>query len=120
MEQYKWNYILDNNADEDHKDEDDGENDEDESDVDNEPCRLLSTGASPPVCLLFVGWLPHRLVPPPRITFHHLAAACIHPRPLLFVLASWLSRCISSHRICLSMRRRLTTGCVLAVADARA
>ncbi len=34
-EQYKWNYILDNNADEDHKDEDDGEDDEDNSDVDN-------------------------------------------------------------------------------------
>jgi hypothetical protein len=35
-EQYKWNYILDNNADEDHKDEDDGEDDEDGSDVDSE------------------------------------------------------------------------------------
>ena len=35
-EQYKWNYILDNNADEDHKDEDDGEDDEDDSDVDCE------------------------------------------------------------------------------------
>ena len=33
-EQYKWNYILDNNADEDQKDEDDGEDDEDDSDVD--------------------------------------------------------------------------------------
>ena len=36
MEHYKWNYILDNSADEDHKDEDDGEDDEDDSDVDNE------------------------------------------------------------------------------------
>ena len=35
-EQYKWNYILDNNADEDHKDEYDGEDDEDNSDVDSE------------------------------------------------------------------------------------
>jgi hypothetical protein len=35
-EQYKWNYILDKNADEDHKDEDDGEDDEDDSDVDSE------------------------------------------------------------------------------------
>ena len=34
-EQYKWNYILDNNT-EDHKDEDDGEDDEDNSDVDSE------------------------------------------------------------------------------------
>ncbi len=38
--QYKWIYILDNNADKDHKDEDDGEDDgkddEDDSDVDNE------------------------------------------------------------------------------------
>jgi hypothetical protein len=33
---YKWNYILDNNADEDHKDEDDGEDNEDDSDVDSE------------------------------------------------------------------------------------
>ena len=31
-----WNYILDNNVDEDHKDEDDGEDDEDDSDVDSE------------------------------------------------------------------------------------
>ena len=35
MEHYKWNYILDNNADEDHKDEDDGEDDKDDSDIDN-------------------------------------------------------------------------------------
>jgi hypothetical protein len=35
MEHYKWNYILDNNADEDHKDEDNGEDNEDDSDVDN-------------------------------------------------------------------------------------
>jgi hypothetical protein len=35
-EQYKWNYILDNNADEGHKDEDNGEDDEDDSDVDSE------------------------------------------------------------------------------------
>ncbi len=36
-EQYhKWNYILDNNADEDPKDEDDGKDDGDNSDVDNE------------------------------------------------------------------------------------
>ena len=35
-EQYKWNYILDNNVDEDHKDENDGEDDKDDSDVDNE------------------------------------------------------------------------------------
>ena len=36
MEHYKWNYILDNNTDEDHKDEDDDEDNEDDSDVDNE------------------------------------------------------------------------------------
>jgi hypothetical protein len=35
-EQYKCNYILDNNVDEDHKDEDNAEDDEDGSDVDNE------------------------------------------------------------------------------------
>jgi hypothetical protein len=35
-EQYKCYYILDDNADEDHKDEDDGKDDEDKSDVDNE------------------------------------------------------------------------------------
>ena len=34
-EQYKWNYILDNNT-EDNKDEDDGEDDEDGIDVDKE------------------------------------------------------------------------------------
>jgi hypothetical protein len=35
-EQYKWKYILDINADEDHKDEDDGKDDENDSDVDSE------------------------------------------------------------------------------------
>ena len=35
-EEYKWNYILDNNADEDHVDEENGEDDEDDSDVENE------------------------------------------------------------------------------------
>ena len=44
-------------------------------------------------------------VPPPRVTFCWVAAACIHPRPLLFVHASWLSRHISSHRLRLSTRR---------------
>ena len=33
MEQFKWNYILDDDADEDLKDEDDGEDDKDNSDV---------------------------------------------------------------------------------------
>jgi hypothetical protein len=35
MEQFKWNYILEDEVDEDLKDEDDGEDDEDDSDVDN-------------------------------------------------------------------------------------
>ena len=56
-------------------------------------------------------------LPPPRVTFRRAAAARAHPRPLLFVCASWLSRRISSLR--LSTRRRLTTGCVVAVADAQ-
>ena len=59
-------------------------------------------------------------VSPPRVTFRRTAAACVHPRPLLFVCASWLSRRISSLRLLLSTRRRLTTGCVVAVADAQA
>ena len=36
MEQFKWNYILEDEVDEDLKDEDDGEDDEDDSDVDSE------------------------------------------------------------------------------------
>ena len=36
---------------------------------------------------------------PPCVTFCRAAAARIHPRPLLFVHASWLSRRISSHRL---------------------
>jgi hypothetical protein len=44
-------------------------------------------------------------VPPSRVTFRRAAAARIHPRPLLFVHASWLSRRISSHRLRLSTRR---------------
>jgi len=35
LEQFKWNYILEDDADEDLKDEDNGEDDEDDSDVDN-------------------------------------------------------------------------------------
>jgi hypothetical protein len=35
MEQFKWKYILEDDADEDLKDEDDGEDNEDDSDVDN-------------------------------------------------------------------------------------
>jgi hypothetical protein len=46
MEHYKWNYLLDNNADEDHKDEDDGEDDEDDSDVDNEDNATSSPSTS--------------------------------------------------------------------------
>ena len=34
-EHFKWNYILEDDADEDLKDEDDGEDDKDDSDVDN-------------------------------------------------------------------------------------
>ena len=83
------------------------------------PCRLLSTGASPPICLLFAVWLSHRLVPPPCVTFCRAAAARIHPRPLLFVHASWLSRRISLHRLRLSTCRCLTTGCVVAIANAQ-
>jgi hypothetical protein len=58
--------------------------------------------------------------PPPRITFCRAAAARVHPRPLPFVRASWLLRRISSHRLRLLTRRRLTTGCVVTVADAQA
>jgi hypothetical protein len=42
-EQYEWNYILYNKADEDHKDEDDGKDDEDDSDVVNKD----NTASSP-------------------------------------------------------------------------
>ena len=59
-------------------------------------------------------------VPPPRVTFCRTAVARVHPRPLLFVCSSWLSRRISSHHLCLSTRRHLTTGCVVTVADAQA
>jgi len=41
-EQYKWNYILDNNT-EDQKDEDDGEDDEDGIDVDKEDNAIISS-----------------------------------------------------------------------------
>ena len=59
-------------------------------------------------------------VPPPRITFRCAAAVRVHPRPLLFVRASWLSRRISLHGLRLSTHRRLTTGCVVAITDAQA
>ncbi len=59
-------------------------------------------------------------MPPPRVTFRRAAAAHVHPRPLLFVPVSWLSRRISWHRLRLLTRRRLTTGCVVVVADAQA
>ena len=35
MEHFKWNYILEDDADEDLKDEDDGKGGEDDNDVDN-------------------------------------------------------------------------------------
>ena len=44
----------------------------------------------------------------------------VYPRPLRFVRASWLLCRISSQRLRLSTRHRLTTGCVVAVADAQA
>jgi hypothetical protein len=44
-------------------------------------------------------------MPPPPVTFRRAAAAHIHPRPLLFVHTSWLSRRISSHHLRLSTRR---------------
>ena len=56
-------------------------------------------------------------MPPPHITLHHAAAARVHPRPLLFVRASWLLRCISLHCLRHLTHRRLTTGCVVAIAD---
>ena len=59
-------------------------------------------------------------MPPPCVTFRCAAAARIHPQPFLFVRASWLSRRISSHCLCLLTRRRLTTGCVVAIVDAQA
>ena len=51
-------------------------------------------------------------VHPPHVTFCCVAS---HARPLLFVHAIWLSRRISLHRLRLLTRRRLTTGCVVAV-----
>jgi hypothetical protein len=41
------------------------------------PRRLLSAGASPPVCLSFAGWLSRRLLsrPPPCVTFRRAAAS---------------------------------------------
>jgi len=59
-------------------------------------------------------------VPLPHITFRCAATARVHPQPLLFVRASWLSRCISLHRLRLSTRRHLMTGCVVTVTDAQA
>jgi hypothetical protein len=59
-------------------------------------------------------------MPPSCVTFCRAAAARVHPQPFLFVCASWLSRRISSHRLRLSTRRRLTTGCVVAIVDAQA
>jgi hypothetical protein len=59
-------------------------------------------------------------VPTPCVPFCYAAAARVHPQPLLFVRASWLLRCISSHRLRPLTRRRLTTGCVVAVANAQA
>ena len=59
-------------------------------------------------------------VPPPRVTFRRTGTARVHPRPLLFVRASWLLRRISSHRLRLLTGRRLMTGCVVAVTDAQA
>jgi len=49
-EQYKWNCILDNDMDEDHKDEDDGKDDEDSSDVDNEDNATSSPTTSNKKC----------------------------------------------------------------------
>ncbi len=50
MEQFKWNYILEDDADEDHKDEDDGEDNEDDSDVDNEDNATSSPTTSNEKC----------------------------------------------------------------------
>ena len=59
-------------------------------------------------------------VPPPCVTFRRTAATRVQSQPLLFDRTGWLSRRISSHRLRLSTRRRLTTGCVVAVADVQA
>ena len=59
-------------------------------------------------------------MPPPCITFCCAAASRIHHQPPFYVRASWLSLRISSHHLCLLTRRRLTTGCVIAVTDMQA
>ena len=46
--------------------------------------------------------------PLPCINFRCTAASRLHPVPLLFVHAGWLSRRILSHRLRFSTRRRLT------------
>jgi hypothetical protein len=59
----------------------------------------------------FLCWLviasPLVAPPPPCIAFRRTAASRVHPRPPLFVSASWLLRRILWHRLRLSTRRRL-------------
>ena len=45
-EQYKWDYLLEDDADEDHKDEDNGVDDEDDKDVDNKDSSTSSPTTS--------------------------------------------------------------------------
>ncbi len=52
--------------------------------------------------------------------FCRTGAVQVHPRPLLSVRASWLSRCISLHHLCLLTLCHLMTGCVVTVANAQA
>jgi hypothetical protein len=59
------------------------------------------------VCWLVIA-SPLVAPPTPCIAFLRTAAFCVHPRPPLFVRASWLLRRILLHRLCLSTRRRLT------------
>ena len=51
------------------------------------------------------------VVPSPVVTCIRLAS------PFIFVRASWVSRRISLHCLCLSMCCRLTPGCAIAIAD---
>ena len=60
-------------------------------------------------------WIACCCVTPPRVTFYCAASSRVHPWPPLFVLASCLSCCKYSHRLHLSTRRHLATGCVVVV-----
>ena len=99
--------------------------------------RLLSAGASPPICLLhasppvyllFASWLSRR----PCCCAASASQLCLDlffaiwlsqlARPHLLCrrrLSSSSRLCLAMRRLRLSMRRHLTTGCVVAAADAQ-